>query len=64
MTDRQNRTGNAVILKSGRDKPVRQRHPWIFSGAISSLPAGVEDGDLVRIGDVELVWGYDNAFGE
>ena len=26
--------------------------------------AGVEDGDFVRIGDVELVWGYDNAFGE
>ena len=26
--------------------------------------AGVEDGDSVRIGDVELVWGYDNAFGE
>ena len=26
--------------------------------------AGVEDGDTVRFGDVELVWGYDNAFGE
>jgi len=26
--------------------------------------AGVVDGDTVRIGDVELVWGYDNAFGE
>ena len=26
--------------------------------------AGVEDGDTVRVGDVELVWGYDNAFGE
>lgn len=26
--------------------------------------AGIHDGDTVRIGDVELVWGYDNAFGE
>lgn len=25
---------------------------------------GVKDGDAVRIGDVELVWGYENAFGE
>lgn len=26
--------------------------------------AGVDEGDTVRIADVELVWGYDNAFGE
>lgn len=26
--------------------------------------AGIQDGDTVRIGDVELVWGYENAFGE
>jgi GTP-binding protein len=25
---------------------------------------GVKDGDTVRIGDIELVWGYENAFGE
>lgn len=29
-----------VILKPGKDKPIRQRHPWIFSGAIASLPQG------------------------
>ncbi len=56
MTDRQNRTGNAVILKSGRDKPVRQRHPWIFSGAIASLPAGVEDGEFVEVVDAAGTW--------
>lgn len=28
-----------VILKPGRDKSVRNRHPWIFSGAIASFPA-------------------------
>jgi GTP-binding protein len=26
--------------------------------------AGIEDGNTVRIGNIELVWGYDNAFGE
>lgn len=26
--------------------------------------AGVEEGDRVLIADVELVWGFDNAFGE
>ncbi len=26
--------------------------------------AGVQDGDKVRIGEIELVWGYENAFGE
>lgn len=28
------------------------------------IEAGVEEGDIVRIGDIELVWGYENAFGE
>ena len=37
-----------VILRPGRDKPVRQRHPWIFSGAIQSLPA-FEDGDILPV---------------
>jgi GTP-binding protein len=26
--------------------------------------AGVREGDTVRIGEAELVWGYENAFGE
>jgi Obg family GTPase CgtA-like protein len=26
--------------------------------------AGIQDGDIVRIGDVELIWGFENAFGE
>jgi GTP-binding protein len=26
--------------------------------------AGIQDGDVVRIGETELVWGYDNAFDE
>ncbi len=28
----------AIVLKPGRDKAVRNRHHWIFSGAIQSFP--------------------------
>jgi GTP-binding protein len=28
------------------------------------IEAGIEEGDSVRIDDIELVWGYENAFGE
>jgi 23S rRNA (cytosine1962-C5)-methyltransferase len=27
-----------VVLKEGREKSLKQRHPWIFSGAIATLP--------------------------
>jgi 23S rRNA (cytosine1962-C5)-methyltransferase len=40
-----------VILKPGREKPVRNRHPWIFSGAIRRIEAEAKDGDLVRVTD-------------
>ena len=40
-------TGSAV-LKPGRDKAVRHRHHWIFSGAIKDLPA-FEDGDILAV---------------
>jgi 23S rRNA (cytosine1962-C5)-methyltransferase len=40
-----------VVLKRGRDKPVRNRHPWVFSGAIHRIEGEVQDGDLVRVVD-------------
>ena len=52
-----------VILKSGREKPVRNRHPWIFSGAIQRVEGAVENGDLVRVTDSRgrfLACGYFN----
>jgi 23S rRNA (cytosine1962-C5)-methyltransferase len=39
---------NAVVLKPGRDKAVRNRHHWIFSGAIRSLP-DFEDGAVLPV---------------
>lgn len=38
----------SVILKKNRDKPIRQRHHWIFSGAVQSLP-DFEDGDILTV---------------
>ena len=47
-----------VVLKHGRDKPVRQRHPWIFSGAIQQLPkpADVADGAIVSVTTSKGKW--------
>ena len=41
-----------------------QRILRVFGIADALREAGVEEGDSVRIADVELTWGYDNAFGE
>ncbi len=52
-----------VVLKQGREKPVRNRHPWIFSGAIGHIEGEVADGDLVRVTDSRgrfLATGYLN----
>ncbi|MFQ5593922.1 MAG: class I SAM-dependent rRNA methyltransferase [Anaerolineae bacterium] len=38
-----------VILKPGRDKPIRNRHPWVFSGAIRKVEGQFEAGDVVTV---------------
>ncbi len=47
---------NAVVLKPGREKAVKNRHHWIFSGAIHRLPE-FEDGAIlpVQSSDGELL---------
>jgi 23S rRNA (cytosine1962-C5)-methyltransferase len=52
----------AVVLKPGRDKAVRNKHHWIFSGAIRDLP-DFEDGTVLPVhsSDGELLGhGYFN----
>lgn len=52
-----------VVLKPGREKPVRNHHPWIFSGAIQRIEGGAEDGEVVRVAAADgsfLAWGYLN----
>jgi 23S rRNA (cytosine1962-C5)-methyltransferase len=40
-----------IILKSGREKPVQQRHPWIFSGAVDAVEGNPGAGETVEIVD-------------
>ena len=40
-----------LILKEKRDKPIRQRHPWVFSGAVERLHGDAQPGDLVTVAD-------------
>jgi 23S rRNA (cytosine1962-C5)-methyltransferase len=40
-----------VVLKRGREKPVLNRHPWIFSGAIKRVEGEVTDGEVVAVAD-------------
>lgn len=38
-----------IILKTGKDLPLKRRHPWVFSGAIDTMDKGVRDGDRVDV---------------
>ena len=38
-----------MTLKSGREKSLLRRHPWIFSGAVKYLDDGAMSGDVVRM---------------
>ena len=50
-------------MKRGREKPVLNRHPWIFSGAIKNVEGECADGDIVTVVDSRdsfLAQGYLN----
>ncbi|CAM3822139.1 MULTISPECIES: class I SAM-dependent rRNA methyltransferase [Flavobacterium] len=40
-----------VILKQGKDKSIKRRHPWIFSGAVFGVSQELEDGEMVDVVD-------------
>jgi 23S rRNA (cytosine1962-C5)-methyltransferase len=51
-----------AVLKKGKDKAVRNRHHWIFSGAVQKLP-DFEDGEILGVQSAEgdfLGYGYFN----
>lgn len=39
-----------LLLKSGRERSVLNRHPWIFSGAVKHLPEAT-NGDIIEVCD-------------
>jgi len=38
-----------LILKSGKEKSLLRRHPWIFSGAVERLEGAAESGATVEV---------------
>ena len=39
---------NGVILQRGKDRPIRDKHHWVFSGAIASAPQ-YKNGDILPV---------------
>ena len=40
-----------IVLKRGKAESLRRFHPWVFSGAIQSLPDDLREGEIVRVED-------------
>ncbi|WP_303763154.1 class I SAM-dependent rRNA methyltransferase [Alloprevotella tannerae] len=40
-----------IVLKRGKADSLRRFHPWVFSGAIQSLPNNLKEGEIVRVED-------------
>ena len=50
----------SVTLKSGREKSILRRHPWIFSGAIDRVEGDPQSGETVEVcapDGTRLAWG-------
>nr|WP_320118573.1 class I SAM-dependent rRNA methyltransferase [uncultured Marinifilum sp.] len=42
-----------VHLKKGKEHSIKRFHPWIFSGAVSRVDEGMQEGDLVAVYDAQ-----------
>jgi 23S rRNA (cytosine1962-C5)-methyltransferase len=40
-----------LVLKAGREKPILNHHPWVFSGAVARLEGDPAPGDIVAVTD-------------
>jgi len=55
---------HSVKLKKGKEKAVRQLHPWVFSGAIDQIRGKPENGDIIMVTDSNndfLAYGFFNS---
>lgn len=54
----------SLRLKKGKEKAVKQLHPWVFSGAIDQLKGQPRNGDIVMVTDSNdnfLAYGFFNG---
>ena len=42
-----------LVLKAGRDKSIKRRHPWVFSGAVEKVIGDPQSGDTVMVRSAE-----------
>jgi len=47
-----------LILKKGKEKSFLNRHPWVFSGAVASLPNASEGGIVCILSHEKKIIGY------
>jgi len=40
---------NKLILKAGREKSLKRRHPWVFSGAVSKVEGQPQPGETIEV---------------
>lgn len=38
-----------LILRTGKEKSIFRKHPWLFSGAVAKIEGKVDEGDIVKI---------------
>jgi 23S rRNA (cytosine1962-C5)-methyltransferase len=43
---------NSMVLKKGRERSLKRRHPWIFSGAVEKVQGSPQAGDTVQVRDI------------
>ena len=49
MAEPRGASGATLRLKPGRDKSLRQLHPWIFAGGVDRVDGNPQSGDTVRV---------------
>jgi 23S rRNA (cytosine1962-C5)-methyltransferase len=49
LADAASLKGPVLKLKPGREKSLRHRHPWLFSGAIDAVQGEPASGDTVTV---------------
>jgi 23S rRNA (cytosine1962-C5)-methyltransferase len=42
-----------IVLKAGREKSLKRRHPWVFSGAVEKAVGDPQSGDTVLVRSAE-----------
>jgi hypothetical protein len=43
---------NSLFLKKGRERSVKRRHPWVFSGAVEKVAGDAQPGETLQVRDI------------